>query len=182
MGLTERNLNLVLTIMLRAAVVLCLMGLSSAIVCTPELCEGVTQPLLSCQGGIIKQGGFCGCTDVCAKVEGEHCQAELTFGLSVSAGTCDSGLHCVREEHLASGMGVCRRMHHDIDLGYKPDHHHKRQLGSTSKPQTLCQRMRLSSMISMVVYGASGSPSVTFSATSSPCSATTPNTVSVSTN
>ena len=55
--------------MLRVIVALSLMvKLSSAIVCTPELCSGATQPLLDCQGGIIKNGGFCGCTDVCAKV------------------------------------------------------------------------------------------------------------------
>ena len=55
--------------MLRIVAALSLMvGLSSAMVCLPEMCDSVTQPLLNCKGAVIKNGGFCGCTDVCAKV------------------------------------------------------------------------------------------------------------------
>lgn len=43
-------------------------AVACALVCTPEICEGITQPILTCKGGIIKGGGFCHCTDVCAKV------------------------------------------------------------------------------------------------------------------
>lgn len=41
---------------------------SWAIVCTPEMCAGVEQEKLNCQGEVIKGGGFCGCSDVCAGV------------------------------------------------------------------------------------------------------------------
>lgn len=41
---------------------------SKALVCTPELCGMIKAAPLQCKGSIIKGGGFCGCTDACAKV------------------------------------------------------------------------------------------------------------------
>lgn len=41
---------------------------SEALVCTPELCGMIKAAPLQCKGSIIKGGGFCGCTDACAKV------------------------------------------------------------------------------------------------------------------
>ncbi|KAK7099527.1 uncharacterized protein [Littorina saxatilis] len=134
--------------MLRIIAALSLLaGLSSAIVCLPEMCDSVKQPLLDCQGGVVKNGGFCGCTDVCAKIEGEDCQAEFMFGM-IPSGQCDQGLHCVKQEHRAFGVGTCAQSHPDVDLGVI---HHgvKREAG---KVQTRCEQMRLSSMIIMVVY------------------------------
>ena len=49
-------------------VILSLIAVSSAIVCTPELCSNAHKQELNCPGKVIKNGGFCGCTDVCAKV------------------------------------------------------------------------------------------------------------------
>nr|KAG5691956.1 hypothetical protein BaRGS_011347 [Batillaria attramentaria] len=136
--------------MLSLVVVLALTSpLASAIVCLPEMCESVTQHLLDCKGGIIKNGGFCGCTDVCAKVklmEGEICQAEHMFGM-IPQGTCDSGLHCQKQDHMAFGTGLCVKSPPDVDL--MPTHPAKRQLAAG---KTRCEQMRLSSMISMVVY------------------------------
>ena len=43
-------------------------AVSEAIVCTPQLCGMVKSAPLQCKGSVIKGGGFCGCTDACAKV------------------------------------------------------------------------------------------------------------------
>ena len=57
--------------MLTVVFSLALVAASQAIVCTPELCRGVQQKELNCQGELIKNGGFCGCTDICAGVSRE---------------------------------------------------------------------------------------------------------------
>lgn len=43
-------------------------AVGEALVCTPQLCEMVKNTPLQCKGSIVKGGGFCGCTDSCAKV------------------------------------------------------------------------------------------------------------------
>ncbi|KAJ8298680.1 hypothetical protein KUTeg_022740 [Tegillarca granosa] len=94
--------------MFQLAVIFSFAAVSSAIVCTPELCQNVKQEPLNCQGSIIQKGGFCGCTDACAKVEGELCQATYMFGI-IPAGSCDKGLTCIQQshDHIAFGRGTC---------------------------------------------------------------------------
>ena len=42
---------------------------SNAIVCFHGICDDIKKPdPLQCAGTVIKNGGFCGCYDVCAKV------------------------------------------------------------------------------------------------------------------
>ncbi|KAK3746541.1 hypothetical protein RRG08_007599 [Elysia crispata] len=82
--------------MFRYILLVCLLiQVSRAIVCTKQLCDGVQQPPLNCAGNIIKNGGFCGCTDVCAKVKGEPCGPTELFLRSPSPPIpCDTGLSC----------------------------------------------------------------------------------------
>ncbi|XP_064603922.1 uncharacterized protein LOC135469254 [Liolophura sinensis] len=91
--------------LLGLAVVLVALRVSKAIVCTPMLCEGVEQEPLNCAGSVIKGGGFCGCTDICAKQEGESCGH---MDLTVSFGKCEGGLSCVPQHNMMIGMGVCK--------------------------------------------------------------------------
>ncbi|GFS11284.1 cystine knot toxin [Elysia marginata] len=81
--------------MLRYLLSCCLLiKLSLAIVCPPNFCDGVKQPLLDCKGGIINGGGFCGCTDICARVHGEDCDVNTFLGMPNTA-QCDEGLTCI---------------------------------------------------------------------------------------
>ncbi|XP_041366769.1 uncharacterized protein LOC121381512 isoform X1 [Gigantopelta aegis] len=79
------------------------------IVCLPELCASLksNKPLV-CKGSVIKNGGYCGCTDACAKVEGEGCQESFFRGV-IPLGKCDTGLECVKQKHVAFGRGVCAK-------------------------------------------------------------------------
>ncbi|XP_071105014.1 saxiphilin-like isoform X2 [Haliotis cracherodii] len=114
-------------------------GAANAIVCIPELCEGVKQVPLNCAGSVIKGGGFCGCSDVCAKMEGETCQARYMHGI-IPAGSCDTGLVCKEGQMMAFGAGTCVK--------------------ATSKrsTKTKCQQMRMSAMITMIVYASKWTP------------------------
>lgn len=50
--------------------VLAALSAAEAIVCTPDLCKSLaSKEPLECKGSVIKNGGFCGCNDACAKVE-----------------------------------------------------------------------------------------------------------------
>ena len=61
-------------------------------------------------------------------MEGETCQAQHSFGMMNSGGTCDLGLHCVQHDTadtvLAFGLGTCVRSRPDVDLGVR--HEQKR--------------------------------------------------------
>lgn len=118
---------------------------SKALVCTPELCGMIKAAPLQCKGSIIKGGGFCGCTDACAKQVGESCDLPSGphfFGM-LPSGPCDDGLECispVTENHsvMRLGKGVCS----------KP-----RQTRKTrSQSYTPCQIMYRQRSISMVVW------------------------------
>ncbi|GFR71677.1 equistatin-like [Elysia marginata] len=73
---------------------------SAFIQCTEDICDDAEQPPLHCKGGIIMNGGWCGCTDVCAKQRGEPCGwpripvTELLLG-GPPPPRCDQGLRCV---------------------------------------------------------------------------------------
>lgn len=56
------------TTVMRLAAFLTAVVTAGAYVCTPDMCVGVEQANLTCPGSVIKGGGFCGCTDTCAKV------------------------------------------------------------------------------------------------------------------
>ncbi|XP_046368042.2 uncharacterized protein LOC124143203 isoform X1 [Haliotis rufescens] len=125
------------------AVFVVFLGAANAIVCIPELCEGVKQVPLNCAGSVIKGGGFCSCTDVCAKVEGETCQATLMFG-SPSIGQCDAGLQCKAGDNGIMnffGRGTCVNT-----------------TKTKRSTKTKCQQMRMSAMITMIVYASKWTP------------------------
>ena len=45
------------------------LAVTNAVVCFHGICDHIKKPdLQKCEGGVIKNGGFCGCYDVCAKV------------------------------------------------------------------------------------------------------------------
>ncbi|OWF52373.1 uncharacterized protein LOC110447855 [Mizuhopecten yessoensis] len=127
--------------MIHFVVLVVTVGYASALVCTPELCKGIDRDTpLHCAGSVIKNGGFCGCSDTCAKVEGEACQATNMFGM-IPAGRCDDGLECVHlaAEHSRLGLGQCQ----------------KKQVSSRSldvHAQTRCEQMRAVQQISFVIY------------------------------
>ncbi|KAL8592100.1 hypothetical protein ACOMHN_032570 [Nucella lapillus] len=126
--------------MMRVCVVVALMSLMvelSLASCPPNVCQNIKKPVLNCKGGIIIGGGYCGCYDLCTSVEGEPCGSQ----------PCELGLQCVDTNNSPTSVGVCKKLHPDVDLGYHP--HGKRETGHT---KTHCEQMRLSSMISMVVY------------------------------
>lgn len=130
-------------------VVAALVEVTSALVCTPMLCEEMTeQPVLNCQGGIIKGGGFCGCTDACAKVEGEVCQAVFHHGI-IPAGTCDLGLRCQQQDQTAFGRGVCVKTEPDVDLGL---HRVAVEREVVKRERTLCEERRLAGLMTMVIW------------------------------
>lgn len=129
--------------MLRFVVLIATVGYASAIVCTPLLCQGVDRDTpLNCPGSIIKNGGFCGCSDACAKVEGETCQATYMFGM-IPAGRCDDGLECVHvtSEHVRLGLGQCQKK--QVVVSNRSVQRHA---------QTRCEQMRASQQISFVIY------------------------------
>ncbi|VDI83982.1 Hypothetical predicted protein, partial [Mytilus galloprovincialis] len=131
--------------MLPLILICTIFSVGRALVCTPELCKNAVQEPLNCKGSIIKNGGFCGCYDVCAKQEGEECQAHYSFGM-IPAGKCDSGMVCTApieatgHPMMLLGRGQC----------VKTDQADLRR----AIPDTLsaCQQMRRVRMISMVVW------------------------------
>ncbi|XP_067930819.1 uncharacterized protein [Watersipora subatra] len=127
---------------------------SHAIVCTPMLCENVEQPELNCQGEVIKGGGFCGCTDVCAGVDGEACElpvkpALALLGVSRSP-RCSDGYECVKAQSdsdlsfmpLLSSKGVCR----------------PKVVPTTRRAYTQCEQTRMLRMISFAIWKGQWTP------------------------
>ncbi|XP_061169694.1 nidogen-2-like [Saccostrea echinata] len=120
-------------------------SVSEAIVCTPQLCENIKIAPLQCKGSIIKGGGFCGCTDACAKQEGESCDLPSRphlFGMIPSA-PCDDGLECtspISENHsiMRLGKGVCSTS--------------RKSRKTRSQTYTPCQQMYMQRSISMVIW------------------------------
>lgn len=135
--------------MLRYILSLCVLAkLSLAIVCPPNFCDSVQQPLLDCRGGIIKGGGFCGCTDICARVHGEDCQVDTFLGIPNTA-QCDEGLTCT--PFLLEGSATGHKCINNSLLGEDGTSNlfvSRRGLNC----QTTCQRKSLMCTISMVVY------------------------------
>ena len=55
--------------MLYLSILVACLAATNAMVCFKGICDDIKKPdALQCSGGIIKNGGFCGCSDVCAKV------------------------------------------------------------------------------------------------------------------
>ncbi|KAK7476979.1 hypothetical protein BaRGS_00031755 [Batillaria attramentaria] len=61
--------------------------------CFTVLCAAVTAD--SCDGTVVKHGGFCGCCDSCVKIlaQGESCAQTMLLGAPTTA-QCDQGLLC----------------------------------------------------------------------------------------
>ncbi|XP_067655754.1 thyroglobulin-like [Haliotis asinina] len=98
--------------MISVAVFLAAFVTVGAIVCTPDMCDGVEKTPLTCPGSVIEGGGFCGCTDSCAKVEGDLCEKSPLLLWPLSHDECDTGLVCdsVGSSLLALlGKGKCVR-------------------------------------------------------------------------
>ncbi|ESO86071.1 hypothetical protein LOTGIDRAFT_235647 [Lottia gigantea] len=131
--------------MLFVVVLLAAIASTQAIVCAPFLCNGATFDATQCKGGVIKDGGFCRCTDACAKVEGEMCQLERAIFGGVPLGDCDNGLKCTSgsDGHNPFGRGVCAK---DVT---------KRSVGSS---RTECEQKRISAMISMAIWQGKWTP------------------------
>ncbi|XP_045173530.2 uncharacterized protein LOC123535064 [Mercenaria mercenaria] len=115
---------------------------AEAMVCFKGICDKLPERgPLNCEGSVIKNGGFCRCFDVCAKQEGETCEAEFIRGRP-QLGTCDKGLTCKAQEHMIIGAGKCVKSEDSNETVQKPER----------STRTLCEQRRISSMISMVVY------------------------------
>ncbi|KAK3101780.1 hypothetical protein FSP39_006284 [Pinctada imbricata] len=113
-------------------------GTNAFIVCTPELCQNAIQEPLDCPGKEIRGGGFCGCTDVCPKKEGEDCtlSSRLPFLGMPRSPPCDAGLECRSElTGMRLGMGSCQKV-------------------TKTKRETLtrCQQMHRVRQISFVIW------------------------------
>ncbi|XP_005097263.1 uncharacterized protein LOC101852621 [Aplysia californica] len=128
-------------------------AVASAIVCTPDFCQGVKQQVLDCKGGVIKNGGFCGCTDICAKVENEPCQANFLLGVP-NTDRCDDGLVCapVTLEGFVQGhQCITQEKFLQQNQNGNPD---DLAVSKKSVPHcnTACRRKSLQCTFSMVVY------------------------------
>lgn len=123
-------------------IALAIIAATSALDCGPETCAvvGLSLPL-QCKGSIIKNGGFCGCYDVCAKQAGESCQARPGLDGRSSYGTCEPGLICVPHGEMVSlGYGRCH-------IPRTP-----RFLDTFHNPSTPCEEQRRARLLSMVVW------------------------------
>ncbi|XP_060084432.1 uncharacterized protein LOC132563697 [Ylistrum balloti] len=121
---------------------------ATALSCGPETCAVVGPSLpLHCKGTIIKNGGFCGCYDVCAKQAGESCQAQPGLDGVSRYGTCEPGLICVPHGEMVSlGYGRCH-------IPREP-----RWLTSMMTHNTPCEQMRRARLLSMVVWQGQWTP------------------------
>lgn len=54
---------------------------SAFIVCPKYACKDVQQPDLNCEGSVLKNAGWCGCTDVCARVIRASCCQSTLYSL-----------------------------------------------------------------------------------------------------
>merc|ERR1711874_118680 len=129
-------------------------AVTSAIVCTPDICQGVTQTALNCKGGVIKNGGFCGCTDICARVENEPCYANVFMGVPNTA-RCDQGLVCapISLEGFVQGH-QCVTQENFNQMVMAGNSGAKLEVSRKAVPRcdTACRRKTLQCTFSMVVY------------------------------
>ncbi|KAL5014122.1 hypothetical protein ScPMuIL_008392 [Solemya velum] len=88
---------------MRIVLLVAFVAVANAMVCLPNACDGVARVEMNCRGSVIKNGGFCGCTDLCAKIEGEQCTPPVFLGLSLSRASCDTGLECRRATTSTTG-------------------------------------------------------------------------------
>ncbi|KAL8579825.1 hypothetical protein ACOMHN_048102 [Nucella lapillus] len=85
--------------MLRLVVLFVAVACANAFVCLPDACNGVQCAAMTaenCLGGtIMKNGGYCGCCDVCVHplAEGDKCYSSLLLGVP-SQVQCGEGLVC----------------------------------------------------------------------------------------
>ncbi|OWF52371.1 hypothetical protein KP79_PYT18539 [Mizuhopecten yessoensis] len=123
-----------------------IIGAASAL-CGPETCAVVGPSLpLNCKGTIIKNGGYCGCYDVCAKQAGESCQARPGLDGRSTYGTCEPGLICVPHGEMVS-------------LGYGRCHIPRTTRWLTSMTHnTPCEQMRRARLLSMAVWQGEWTP------------------------
>ncbi|PVD37348.1 hypothetical protein C0Q70_04347 [Pomacea canaliculata] len=85
--------------MLVKLVIVCLsFTLATAIVCTQDMCDGVQCAAVTednCDGRVARNGGFCGCCDLCVRQlsKGDSCLATMLLGMPATV-ECGSGLVC----------------------------------------------------------------------------------------
>jgi len=137
--------------MLRIILACVAVSVASAIVCTPDMCNGVKQEVLNCKGSVIKNGGFCGCTDVCARVENEPCKDNIVLLGVPNDATCDQGLVCA--PLMLEGYDQGHRCQSVDKLQAKVDGDDlmvsRRQ---ASRCQTACQKKSQMCTFSFVIY------------------------------
>lgn len=90
--------------MLRLVLLSLAVACASAIVCLPDTCSTVRCAAVTeetCVGGTIKRnGGYCGCCDLCVTMlaEGDRCFSSMLLGVPPSS-QCREGLICDPESH-----------------------------------------------------------------------------------
>merc|ERR1712179_366858 len=120
--------------------VFAILAVGQSMVCFKGICDHLPKRIASpCKGSTIKNGGFCGCYDVCAKQEGEECQARIIRG-RIPLGTCDKDLTCQPQPHMMIGVGKCAKAIDNTSVT-------KRETN-----RTMCEQKRIVAMISMIVY------------------------------
>ncbi|XP_071105012.1 uncharacterized protein [Haliotis cracherodii] len=133
--------------MIRLAAFLTAVVTAGAYVCTPDMCVGIEKASLTCPGSVIKGGGFCGCTDSCAKVEGDACTKSPFLQGIIPYDHCDSGLECQSANDgmwEVFGKGKCLKVTKS-----------KRFVLSGI---TTCERMKIKAMTSQVTYSDKWTP------------------------
>merc|ERR1712244_12935 len=108
--------------------------------------------VLNCKGNVIKNGGFCGCTDVCARVENEPCKDHLVLLGVPNDAVCDQGLVCA--PLMLEGYSQGHRCQSQDKLQGKVDGDEllmskKRQ---ASGCETACQKKSERCTFSFVIY------------------------------
>uniref|UniRef100_A0A4Q8K5Q2 U11-Hexatoxin-Hc1a_1 n=1 Tax=Hadronyche cerberea TaxID=1107879 RepID=A0A4Q8K5Q2_HADCE len=105
-------------VMLRVFLIAFLVTLAQSIVCLKDSCNNVTCQPTCCQRNqiLVKNGGFCGCCDLCVTQlgEGEMCPIRLEGGTPPTS-SCAAGLIC--------SHGMCKRLYRKRWV-----HNHGRQI------------------------------------------------------
>ncbi|XP_025083284.1 saxiphilin-like [Pomacea canaliculata] len=89
--------------------------LTHAIACTPGVCSLVRCAAVTednCDGRVARNGGFCGCCDLCVRQlnKGESCIEAFLLGLSMPASSeCGAGLTCNSQTHICEELLLSKR-------------------------------------------------------------------------
>lgn len=123
---------------------------TASIVCPPNACDDVQQLPLNCLGGILEKSTWCGCTDTCAKVEGESCSLSIFLGMP-NLERCDKGLVCqqVKTEGAISIAGVCVK---ESDAQDTPLNTISKRNALATPCDTACRKKSQNCNFSFVIY------------------------------